>query len=192
VQVARRRALPFDRFKGLKSDRIGSNCLQGTAGAARVIRLSKLADYGIVIMTHLARHEARQLATPEIATATGVPIAMASKILKLLVRGELLGSHRGAHGGYGLARPAVAITVADVIEALDGPIAVTSCTEPGPSDCVIEAVCAARTNWRRINGAIREALDGITIDEMARTIPEAFMIETAPARPRDRLSSLAG
>ena len=147
-----------------------------------VIRLSKLADYGIVMMTHLARQDGRQLATPEIAAATGVPVPMASKILKLLVRGDLLDSQRGAHGGYGLARPARAITVADVIEVLDGPIAMTSCTEPGPSECVIESVCSARTNWLRINAAIREALDGITIDEMAHAIPPAFMV--AEARPR--------
>jgi len=156
-----------------------------------VIRLSKLADYGIVMMTHLARNEGRQLATHEIAAATGVPVAMASKILKLLARGALLASHRGAHGGYGLGRPAGAITVADVIEALDGPIAMTSCTEPGPSDCMIESVCSARTNWQRINAAIREALGGITIDEMAHTIPMAFMVPDGLGRGTG-ISSQAG
>jgi FeS assembly SUF system regulator len=141
-----------------------------------VIRLSKLSDYGIVIMTHLAREGARQHATHEIAAATHVPTAMASKILKQLARADLLASHRGAHGGYVLARPAAAITVAEVIEALDGPIALTSCSEPGPGDCIIESLCAARSNWQRINHAIRTALDGITIHEMARTIPPAFML----------------
>jgi FeS assembly SUF system regulator len=141
-----------------------------------VIKLSKLADYGIVIVTHFAREGERQHATHEIAAATHVPPPMASKILKQLARAGLLASHRGAHGGYSLARPAARVSVAQVIEALDGPIALTSCTEPGPGDCMIEQLCLARTNWQHINQAIREALDGITIEEMARAIPDAFML----------------
>ena len=140
-----------------------------------MIRLSKLADYGIVMLTHMARHGAPQYATHELAAATHVPAAMASKILKLLARADLLVSHRGAHGGYGLARSARAISVAEVIEALDGPIAITSCVDHGPADCMIEALCPARTNWQQINDAIREALLGISIDEMAHAIPPAFM-----------------
>ena len=141
-----------------------------------MIRLSKLADYGIVIMTHLARHPERQQTAPEIAARSHCPLPMASKILKVLARAELLVSHRGAKGGYGLARPAHAISVAEVIEALDGPIAITSCTEPGPGDCGIEALCPARANWQRINRAIREALEGITLAEMAHAIPPAFAV----------------
>jgi FeS assembly SUF system regulator len=154
-----------------------------------MIRLSKLADYGIVIMTHLARHGGKQHATHEIAAATHVPEPMASKILKTLVRAELLGSQRGAHGGYSLLRPATAITVADVIEALDGPIALTTCTEPGLGDCMIEQLCPARTNWQRINEAIREALAGITIDEMAHGIPSAFMLPEERPTSRGTLSA---
>jgi FeS assembly SUF system regulator len=145
-----------------------------------VIRLSKLADYGIVMMTHLARQPGRQQATPEIAAATAVPQPMASKILKALTRSELLVSQRGAHGGYGLARDAGEITVAEIIEALDGPIALTECVQRATSECDIERLCPARTNWRRINRAIREALDGITLAEMAQTIPDAFLL------PRER------
>ena len=87
-----------------------------------MIRLSKLADYGIVIMTHLARHPERQQATPEIAAATNVPQPMAGKILKVLAKAGLLVSHRGARGGYGLAASADTITVAAIIEALDAAI----------------------------------------------------------------------
>jgi FeS assembly SUF system regulator len=141
-----------------------------------VIKLSRLADYGIVIMTHLARDPGRQFATPEVAAATQVPQPMTSKILKLLARADLLVSHRGAHGGYGLARPADRISVAAIIEALDGPIALTACVESGPGDCGIEQLCPARTNWQRINDAIRDALERITLDEMAGAIPAAFML----------------
>ena len=113
-----------------------------------MIRLSRLADYGIVVMTHMARHPDRQHAAPEIAAQTQLPLPTASKILKGLVRAGLLISHRGVKGGYGLARSATAISVADVIVALEGPIALTACVEHGPGDCDIEALC------REVSGLI--------------------------------------
>jgi FeS assembly SUF system regulator len=140
-----------------------------------VIRLSKLADYGIVMMTNMARHPQRQHNAAEIAAESHIPQPMASKILKGLARAGLLKSHRGAKGGYGLARSAHSITVAEVIVALDGPIALTSCIEDGPGVCDIEALCPARANWQRINDAIRNALDDITMAEMAQALPTAFM-----------------
>ena len=140
-----------------------------------VIRLSKLADYGIVIATHLARHPGRQHTAADVAAATAVPAAMTSKVLKLLTRAELLASHRGAQGGYSLARPAGTVSVKAVVEALDGPIAITSCTEPTPGDCSILTLCPARANWERINRAIRDALDEVSLDEMAHSIPTAFL-----------------
>ena len=140
-----------------------------------MIRLSRLADYGIVIVTHLARHPDRQQNAPEIALATSIPQPVASKVLKVLARAGLLASHRGARGGYGLARPAGAITVADVVEAVDGPIALTTCLEE-VNDCGIEALCPARANWQRVNDAIREALRGVTVAEMTQGVPQAFLL----------------
>ncbi len=148
--------------------------LSDTAIGARVIRLSKLADYGIVIMTHLARPGGKQASAQEIAQATRVPQPMAQKILKALTRDGLLRSQRGVKGGYELARAARSITVAQIIEALDGPIAVTDCVDGGAGDCVIESLCPARTNWERINSAIRDALEEVTLAEMASAIPAAF------------------
>jgi FeS assembly SUF system regulator len=141
-----------------------------------VIRLSKLADYGIVIATHLARHPGRQQTATDIAMATSVPQPMTSKVLKLLTRADLLVSHRGVHGGYSLARESVLISVAAVVEALDGPIAITSCTEPTPGDCSILSLCPTRANWERINRAIRESLSEVSLAEMAHTIPAAFLL----------------
>ena len=168
-----------------------------------MIRLSKLADYGIVMMTHLARAQALAGPTAEgvpvgagapgqasaqmIASDTSIPQPMASKILKLLGRADLLRSQRGAHGGYELARPASQISVAEVIEALEGPIALTQCIDESDGDCCIETLCPARSNWQRINGAIRDALDGISIGEMSRAIPEAFML-AEPAAPATKIS----
>ena len=139
-----------------------------------MIKLSKLADYGIVIMTHLARPGGSQASAHEIAQATRIPPPTASKILKALARDGLLRSQRGVKGGYELARPAVAITVAQIIETLDGPIAVTDCVDGATGDCVIESLCPARTNWERINSAIRDALEEVTLAEMANAIPLAF------------------
>jgi FeS assembly SUF system regulator len=139
-----------------------------------VIKLSKLADYGIVIMTHLARPGGVQASAQEIAQATRVPQPMAQKILKALAREGLLRSQRGVKGGYELARAARLITVAQIIEALDGPIAITDCVDGAQGDCVIESLCPARTNWERINSAIRDALQEVTLAEMADAIPLAF------------------
>jgi FeS assembly SUF system regulator len=151
-----------------------------------VIRLSRLADYGIVIVTHLARNPARFQAAPEIAVATRIPQPVASKVLKMLARAELLSSHRGAHGGYGLARSADAITVAELVEAVDGPIALTTCLEER-NDCGIEALCPARANWQRVNDAIREALQRVTLAEMTQGIPEAFLLPDERQRPVARV-----
>lgn len=147
-----------------------------------MIRLSKQADYGIVIMTHLARPGSGQASAQEIAQATQIPPPMASKILKTLARDGLLRSQRGVKGGYGLASSAQAITVARIIEALDGPIAVTDCVEGAAGDCVIESLCPARTNWERINTAIRDALEDVTLAEMGGAIPAAFKVPVGEPR----------
>ena len=139
-----------------------------------MFRLSKLADYGIVIMTNLARRPDRQLSAADIATEIQIPQPTVSKIMKMLARAGLLTSHRGAKGGYGLSRRGSEITVAEVITAIEGPIALTACIEEGEGACDIERLCPARANWQRINDAIRGALDGINIEEMALAIPEAF------------------
>ena len=152
-----------------------------------MIKLSKLADYGIVIMTHLARPGGVQASAQEIALATRIPPPMAQKILKALAKDGLLRSQRGVKGGYELARAARSITVAQIIEALDGPIAVTDCVDGAPGDCVIESLCPARTNWERINSAIRDALEEVTLAEMAEAIPVAFRRPGDPPAAAARL-----
>ena len=147
-----------------------------------LIRLSKLADYGIVIMTTMAQRPSASHNAAEIAQVSRVPQPMASKILKALARADLLKSRRGAQGGYLLAREPEAISVAEIIVALDGPIALTACIEDGPGECGLEALCPARANWQRINDAIRGALDEIRLSEMVQTIPAAFDANAGPAR----------
>lgn len=131
-----------------------------------MIRLTKQADYGIVLVTELA--QTGQAPAADLAVQTQLPAPMVSKILKLLARSGLLTSHRGVRGGYELARSAAEISVADVILALEGPIALTECSAHSEHECSYEAFCRVRENWQRINQAVRGALEEITIADMAR------------------------
>ena len=140
-----------------------------------MIRLSRLADYGIVLTTQVVRYPGRHWSAPELAAATGIPLPTTSKLLKTLVRSGVLVSHRGARGGYGLADAGRRVSVAEVIEAVEGPIAITSCLDPNGSDCSLDSVCLTRTSWNTINRAIRVALAAVSIEEMATAVPEAFM-----------------
>src|SRR5687767_3559958 len=137
-----------------------------------MIRLTKQTDYGIVLLTRMALHPERQTNAPELAAEAGLPLPTVSKILKLLTHQELLVSHRGVKGGYGLARPPAEISVAEIIAAIEGPIAITECIEHSPSagECAQEPVCPNRSNWQVINAAVRQALYGITLADMAQPL----------------------
>ncbi len=132
-----------------------------------MIRLTKQTDYGIVLMSHVAASDRELHAAADLAERTLLPQPMVSKILKLLARGGMLESHRGAKGGYSLALDPRKISVADIIRALEGPIAITECTTEGPHECSYEATCRVRGNWQRINRAVNDALEEITLAEMA-------------------------
>lgn len=131
-----------------------------------MLKMSRLTDYGTGVLAYLAGADAKPHSASEVAEQTGLPTATVSKILKLLTRGGLVTSHRGAQGGYVLSRPATEITAANVIDALEGPLALTECaTEEG--SCELEGLCLVGTAWQRINIAIRRALDEISLAELA-------------------------
>jgi len=137
-----------------------------------MLRITRQSDYGIVLMTHLAEREAAVaegsvLNARDLARATKLPLPTVSKILKGLARGGLLLSHRGVKGGYSLARPAGAISVEEIIRTLEGPIAITECLDHASEECGIEFSCPVRTNWQRINQAVRDALKDIPLSEMS-------------------------
>ncbi len=134
-----------------------------------MIRLSKLTDYGIVLMTRFAVDGAVHTAR-ELADDTGVPLPTVSKILKALAHEDLLASHRGVKGGYNLARPAQEISVAQIISVFE-PIAMTECTSIGPSFCELEPTCPVRGNWQKIGLAIRNALADLTLADMTSPLP---------------------
>src|SRR5688572_18882356 len=129
-----------------------------------MIRLNKLTDYGIVLMTYVARHpEGRIHNVPDLAKEASLPLPTVSKILKILAKGGLLSSHRGVKGGYELSRPAQEISLSEIVAALDGPIAITECSTHGKRRCELELLCPARSNLQLINGAVLQALEGITL-----------------------------
>lgn len=131
-----------------------------------MLKLSKLADYATVLMTAIARHPERVHTGVELAERTHLPTPTVSKLLKTLTRSGLLESLRGAHGGYRLARTAERVTIADIVSAVEGPLSVTDCATHG-GNCTIESDCAARANWRLINHALRQALEAVTLAQMA-------------------------
>ncbi len=137
-----------------------------------MIRITRLTDYGIVLLSRFAGAEqGAVLSARELSSETGVPLPTTSKILKTLTRAGLLTSHRGTQGGYSLARPPEEVTVSDVIGALEGPIALTDCSGEADGTCDIELTCPVRTNWQRITDAIREALEAIPLTEMTVSFP---------------------
>lgn len=135
-----------------------------------MIRITKQTDYGIVLLSQMANEPGCLYTAPDLAEETQLPVPMVSKILKLLARHGLLDSHRGANGGYALSRPAEQIRISEVITVLEGPIAMTECIDDGPGECNQEPVCPMRSNWQVINRAVRRALDGISLAEMARPL----------------------
>lgn len=131
-----------------------------------MLRISKLTDYGTLILASLARDEALRHTTAEITARSRLPAPTVSKLLKQLHRAGLLESTRGLHGGYRLARPARQITAAAILDALEGPLALTECAT-GHSQCDLEPSCSVGGNWQRINHAIRQSLEEVTLAELA-------------------------
>ncbi len=133
---------------------------------AVMIRLSKLTDYAIVVMSEMARHVSTVHTVTHLAERTGVPAPTVAKLMKSLTPAGLTTSHRGAAGGYALSRPADAISIAEIITALDGPIALTACVEGADSQCGVERLCPMRGGWEKVNRAIRDALEQVTLADM--------------------------
>jgi FeS assembly SUF system regulator len=132
-----------------------------------MFRLSKLADYGVVLLSYMARQPERTCSAAELAAEAGIGGATASKIMKVLAKQELVQSVRGARGGYLLARSPETISLGEVIEALDGPINVTECGA-GIGVCHSESECRVRGNWRRLGRVIRDTLNEVSVADFAR------------------------
>jgi len=132
------------------------------------MRLSSLADYAVVMMSAAARHpRGARLSATSLAEETGVPLPTAQKLMGRLAIAGLLQSARGTGGGFRLARDADAISLADIVEAVEGPIAMTACVEQGKHDCGLETACKVRPHWSAVNGAVKGALAGVSLASLA-------------------------
>ena len=148
-----------------------------------MIRISRLTDYGIILMTNLARHAGREVRTArDLSAEAHLPAPTVSKLLKMLAREGLLEAHRGAKGGFSLTRPAAAISILEVIRALEGPVGITECSAYPAERCELELLCPVGHNWQIINRAVRSALEAITLADMVRPLPQNFALATARSR----------
>jgi FeS assembly SUF system regulator len=131
------------------------------------MRLSNLADYAVVTMSAAARHcGGGRISAAELADETGLPGPTVSKLVSKLTAAGLLRSVRGSGGGLQLARPAAAITLADIVEAVEGPIALTACIDG--HDCAVDHNCTVKPHWPVVNAALRGALAGIPLTRLAQ------------------------
>ncbi len=133
------------------------------------MRLTSLADYAVVMMAAAARHgDGTRLSATLLSGETGVPLPTAQKLMGRLAGAGLLTSARGTGGGFRLAREAQGISLAEIIEAVEGPIAMTTCVDQKRSDCALEGNCQVKPHLSAVNGAVRGALQGVTLASLAQ------------------------
>ena len=142
-----------------------------------MLRVTKLTDYATVVLTALAARPGAVLSASELAELAGLEIPTVAKVLKPLAQAGLVAGFRGANGGYRLARSADAISLFEIVEALEGPLGMTECSVHAGS-CGIEQSCGVRANWRRINDVVAEALREVTLAQM--------LLAPGPTRPSRR------
>jgi FeS assembly SUF system regulator len=133
------------------------------------MRLTHLADYAVVLMTAASRRPAgARLSATELSADTGVPLPTAQKLMGQLATAGLLSSARGVGGGFALSRPAGEISLADIVEAVEGPIALTMCSDSNNHECILDAHCRVKPHIGAIGKAVRGALGGVSLTELAR------------------------
>ncbi|ATE63483.1 SUF system Fe-S cluster assembly regulator [Rhizorhabdus dicambivorans] len=133
------------------------------------MRLSSLADYAVVMLSAAARHHGEARLTANLLSdETGVPLPTAQKLMGRLTQAGLLVSARGTGGGVRLARDPASISLADIVEAVEGPIAMTACVDDLRHDCGLESACRVKPHWSVVNDTIRGALGGVSLETLAR------------------------
>lgn len=158
---------------------------------SRIMRLSNLADYAVVLMSAAARHcggamlVGGRLNAAQLALETGVPLPTAKKLVSRLTTAGLIESTRGTGGGIRLARPPSAISLADIVEAVEGPLAITSCTEKGNHECKLERGCTVKPHWGIVNRTIRDALGNVSLASLSKSPPAAAQCRTAATMATD-------
>nr|MEE4269977.1 SUF system Fe-S cluster assembly regulator [Candidatus Krumholzibacteria bacterium] len=147
--------------------------------------MTKLTDYGVGLMAHLANRPGEEVATaPDLSDELQLPLPTVRKILKILAKEDLLVSQRGSAGGYRLARNPGAITLMEMVTALEGPMALTECATGEACDCERLDVCGLRENWSLVNTLLQRTLENYTLEQMAGSLP--------PLSTPDHLQTLPG
>lgn len=131
-----------------------------------MIKVSRLADYAVVVLTTLSAAGDQTQSAAELARGSRLPEPTVAKVLKALARDGIVASTRGAGGGYALSKPAREISLADIIAAVDGPIALTSCVEGGDACCDFSSMCPTKDRWGTISNVLRSVLEGIYLGDM--------------------------
>ena len=152
-----------------------------------MLRMSKLTDYGIVLMSYLATKTDEQHSAHTLADAVRVPLPTVRKVLKSLSQSGLLRSERGVQGGYSLERIPQKISVAEIIAAIEGPIALTECVS-SEHHCEQESHCSIQTNWTQINNAVFHALDEVKLSDML--VPKPVISDTSPIHFHPSVSTI--
>ena len=155
------------------------------------MRLSNLADYAVVLLTAAVRHTGGRLNATALAEQTGLPLPTTQKLVGRLSSAGLIVSARGAGGGFRLARPAAAISLADIVEALEGPIALTACVEAGKHDCGLDHHCQVRPHWGAVNDALKGALAGVSLAQLAVSTGASRAPSPAPIAHPDHSNGVA-
>jgi FeS assembly SUF system regulator len=145
------------------------------------MRLSNLADYAVVMLAAAARRGATRLSATCLAEETGVPLPTAQKLVGRLAAAGIIVSSRGTGGGFKLARCPADISLAEIVEAVEGPIAMTTCVDHGRHECAVEQTCRVKPHWNAVNDAMRGALAGVSLASLASTQPFALSAVEAPA-----------
>ena len=130
-----------------------------------MLRITKIADYGFILLVHMASRDQEALYNAkDLSASIGIPLPTVSKVLKILTQGGILKSHQGSKGGYSLARPAIQITAAEIVEAVEGPVAITDCSSI--DGC--ERNCQVSPSWQKVNSVVVRTLQDLTLAEMAK------------------------
>ncbi|NTU77196.1 MAG: SUF system Fe-S cluster assembly regulator [Alphaproteobacteria bacterium] len=134
--------------------------------------MSKLADYSFILLSQMVSNSRKPWSASDLAAATTLPLPTVAKLMKTLAKGGVVIAHRGATGGYRLARPPAEMTIASIIEAVDGPIALTDCVETVRPDCAVQSLCPMHGGWNKINRTLRGALTSVFLSDLMVFSPE--------------------
>ena len=152
-----------------------------------MLRITKLTDYAIVVLTHMAKDAPGPCTSRSLAEVTGLPQPSVSKMLKSLARAGLVLSERGVLGGYRLASGPESVSIADIIDAVEGPISLTECSGTYSEGCEYAGACALEPIWARINHAVRRALADIRLADIALPTPPQPQLITLGKKPGARV-----